>query len=242
MTHDISSYKTWNAPYTLLFWIILLLISQIPVIGLSVAFFFLNPELVSPDVANTLSQNGLFVSLATLLETPLILILGFLFIRLKKIPTKTYLGLESFTIKQLLYSLLTIIIFVVVLSFVMHQLGLNHGYEWFKSIWLSSSSKALLCFVVIFIAPLNEEFIYRGVLFTGLQQSKLGPIGAIIITAALWAIIHVQYQLVDIGVVFLGGLLLGYARHRTRSLYIPFIMHFTWNTLVTIIFLFRIYS
>ncbi|MBU0506549.1 MAG: type II CAAX endopeptidase family protein [bacterium] len=241
MKQDISSYKTWNAPYTLLFWIVLMLTTQIPVIVLSVVLFALNPDLLSADTTNTISQNGLLVSLATLLQTPFVLLLCVFFISLKKIPVKTYLALESFSLKQLLYSLFIITSFVLILSFTMYQLNLNHGFEWFKSIWFSSNSKALLCFVVIFIAPLNEELIYRGVLFTGLQQSKLGPIGAIVITAALWAIIHLQYQLIDIGVVFLGGLILGYARYLTRSLYIPFIMHIVWNAIVTAIFLYRIY-
>jgi uncharacterized protein len=42
--------------------------------------------------------------------------------------------------------------------------------------------------------PVMEEFIVRGFMFRGWSQSFLGPIGAITLTAAVWALIHTQYD------------------------------------------------
>ena len=40
--------------------------------------------------------------------------------------------------------------------------------------------------------PLMEEFIVRGFLFRGWSESRLGPIGAIFLTSAVWALNHTQ--------------------------------------------------
>lgn len=78
-------------------------------------------------------------------------------------------------------------------------------------------------------APLFEEAFFRGFLFSGLARSKLGPTGTIIVTAALWAVIHFQYGAYEVAQIFVLGLLLGVARHRTNSLIVPFVIHAAIN-------------
>ncbi len=43
-------------------------------------------------------------------------------------------------------------------------------------------------------APVFEEFVIRGFLFRGWSESFLGPIGAILLTSAVWAMDHTQYD------------------------------------------------
>jgi len=83
-------------------------------------------------------------------------------------------------------------------------------------------------------APLFEETFFRGFLFKGLEASFLGTVGAILVTALLWASIHVQYEIYEMSQIFVFGLLLGAARVRTGSLLAPFLAHAMANFLATL--------
>ncbi len=82
-------------------------------------------------------------------------------------------------------------------------------------------------------APLLEESFFRGFLFLGFQRGALGVWGAILATSALWTVIHVQYGAYGHGVIFASGLVLGYARHRTGSLWVAIVMHAAMNLVAT---------
>lgn len=83
-------------------------------------------------------------------------------------------------------------------------------------------------------APLVEEFMFRGALWRGWRASPLGLWGTLLLTSFLWAILHVQYPAVIIAYIFCLGLLLGYAREKSGSLWIPVGMHALNNGLATI--------
>ncbi len=83
-------------------------------------------------------------------------------------------------------------------------------------------------------APLVEEFMFRGALWRGWRASRLGLRGTLALTSFLWAILHVQYPLVIITYIFVLGLLFGFAREKTGSLWIPVWMHALNNGLATI--------
>jgi hypothetical protein len=91
-------------------------------------------------------------------------------------------------------------------------------------------SVVLLLLGIVLAGPLLEEMFMRGFLFDGLHHSRAGAPGAILITALLWALIHVQYDLIDVGAIFVAGVFLGLARLKTGSIYPPLAMHVLWNT------------
>ena len=79
------------------------------------------------------------------------------------------------------------------------------------------------------LGPIAEEFAFRGILMSALRRTAIGAYGAILVTAALWAAIHTQYELPVLALLFLDGIVLGLARHVTRSIYVPIAMHITGN-------------
>jgi membrane protease YdiL (CAAX protease family) len=79
------------------------------------------------------------------------------------------------------------------------------------------------------VAPITEEIVVRGFLFRGWSQSFLGPIGAIVLTSAIWALVHTQYNLFYQAEVFTTGLLLGYLRHRNGSTLLTVAIHAAIN-------------
>lgn len=89
---------------------------------------------------------------------------------------------------------------------------------------------ASLLSVSIF-APLFEEWLCRGLVLRGLL-SKMNPTGAICISAAFFAILHMNpWQAIP---AFLLGLLFGYVYYRTGSLKLTMLMHCVNNTFATL--------
>jgi membrane protease YdiL (CAAX protease family) len=92
----------------------------------------------------------------------------------------------------------------------------------------------LIYAAVVLAGPVFEEILFRGFLFKGLERSRLGARGAIIFTALLWSVIHVQYDFLDMFNVFALGIVLGAARASTGSTCLTIAMH-VLNNLVSMI-------
>lgn len=88
----------------------------------------------------------------------------------------------------------------------------------------------LLIFAFIVAAPVGEEVLFRGFLYRGFA-AKLGVPVAILVTSALWAILHIQYewffvvQIVTLG-VFFGGM-----RWKSGSTLLTILLHGLNNSL-----------
>jgi len=82
-----------------------------------------------------------------------------------------------------------------------------------------------------FLGPVVEELVFRGLLMRVLSNTRVGMAGAILITAALWSAIHVQYAPILLAIIFVDGITLGLARHFAKSLYVPIAMHVLGNLL-----------
>jgi membrane protease YdiL (CAAX protease family) len=78
-------------------------------------------------------------------------------------------------------------------------------------------------------APIAEEFIFRGFVFRGWSTTFLGPVGAIMLSSALFAVIHQQYVWYYIAGIFLIGVLFGYLRYRSGSTWLTVITHAFYN-------------
>lgn len=81
---------------------------------------------------------------------------------------------------------------------------------------------------VSIFAPFFEEWLCRGIVLRGLLK-KVGATWAIIISAAFFALIHMNlWQAVP---AFLMGLVFGYMYYKTGSLKLVMLMHFANNTM-----------
>ena len=88
---------------------------------------------------------------------------------------------------------------------------------------------ALRILAIGILGPIAEELVFRGFLMRILGRTRLGLAGAIVVTAAIWSLIHLQYAPLLLAIIFIDGLVLGAARHFTKSLYVPIIMHVLGN-------------
>lgn len=84
---------------------------------------------------------------------------------------------------------------------------------------------------VSIMAPLFEEWLCRGVILRGLLH-KMKPVWAIVISAAFFAVIHMNpWQAIP---AFMLGCLFGWVYYRTGSLKLTMLMHFTNNTMALV--------
>jgi membrane protease YdiL (CAAX protease family) len=83
-------------------------------------------------------------------------------------------------------------------------------------------------------APLSEELLFRGFLFSALAKTRLGLIGTSVLTAALWTSLHVGYSVFGLLEVFFIGLYLSWVLVRTGSLWATIFCHAVYNTVVLI--------
>ena len=69
-----------------------------------------------------------------------------------------------------------------------------HDLRPFKDM-LHSDAFWLMLTVIGIGAPLSEELLFRGFLFSGLAKSKLGLLGAGVLTSLLWTLLHLGYSI-----------------------------------------------
>ena len=84
----------------------------------------------------------------------------------------------------------------------------------------------LLLYVSI-LTPIVEEVVFRGFVLD-VASERYSDWFAIFISALLFAVVHVET--VSVINAFIGGLIYGYVRIRTGSLWPSIILHFLWNT------------
>ena len=78
-------------------------------------------------------------------------------------------------------------------------------------------------------APVSEELLFRGFLFPAIAKTRLGVLGATLLTSGSWAAIHF-YSPLGMLQVFVIGLLFSWILIRTGSLRVTILCHALYNT------------
>ncbi len=195
-----------------------------------------NPGIGEEQLKKALEQNGLLVSIATTatgILCPALIVLIAWFRR--GITVRDYLALTRPPYYRSLLGWLAFAAGLVAVSDgLTFLLGRDIVPEFMPEVYSTSKFPPLLWVAVLLMAPLFEEFFFRGFLFAGWSRSKLGVTGTIVLTSILWASIHLQYGYFYIAMIFVFGIFLGLARHRTRSLIVPIAIHGLMNLIATI--------
>lgn len=221
MVENITRKPVWGFWATLGFG---LLIGVVWIIFQSVAAIVVGKKLGL--TFNELEFNGLALAIATIASAFVAILLIFVFVKIREgASLQAYLAFNPITKKTLLAVLGIMIIFMVMMEFLSRFLGKDIVPEFMLEATQSIGWLPLLWFAVIIAAPLVEEIFFRGFLLEGFRHSFVGNAGAIVLTALLWAAIHIQYGWFEISLIFAMGLLFGYIRLRTGSIWSPIIMH-----------------
>ena len=179
--------------------------------------------------------NGLCLSLSTWVSSPACLALIILFVKLRKRwSICDYLALNRIPMRCLIQWALVLLAFVVVTDGLTWFLGRDIVPAVMVEAYRTADSVLLLWATLCVAAPVFEEVFFRGFIFRGLQASRLGNPGAVLITALAWSMMHLQYDIYQLSVVLAGGILLGIVRVRSNSTSLTIALHSLMNVIATI--------
>ena len=171
-----------------------------------------------------------------LLSVPLQVLFISWLLRRKSIDPVHSLGLNFFDRKAFIYAVILWILYFAFASLYGYVFEIempNDFFEYSKAVpvWMIS-------IVFIIGAPIAEELLFRGYLYSQLKNTKLGINGTIFLTSLLWTVLHAQYDIDILFSLFFLGLVLGYVRYKYNSVYLAIAIHSIHNIQATIYILF----
>ena len=175
-----------------------------------------------------IAGDGRALALTVIFGLPFVLLAMWLPIHLSRTPFSDYLALRWTSWQNLVIGILAMVFAVegwdILARATGHEVTAGFMGDIVKSatadgvLWL-----AALAFAVV--APLTEELLARGFLYRGWSESFLRVPGAIVLSSLVWTAMHVQYDLFFLGEVFSIGLVLGYMRYRSQSIWLTTVLH-----------------
>jgi membrane protease YdiL (CAAX protease family) len=227
---DEISGRPWGLWMTLVFSAFILALYSALQILVATAFVSLakteHPELDLEVYAKSLSSNGFCIAIMAVVSGLICIPLTLLFAKLRKnISVKNYIGFKEPQKREWVQWLLILAAFLFLsdgVSWLLHQPIVP---PFMADAYKTASSLPTLLFAIVVVAPIFEEIFFRGFLFQGIRNSRLGSMGAIGLTSLLWAVIHLQYDVYGMATVFALGLLFGIARLKTDSIHLLMVMH-----------------
>lgn len=205
---------------------------QILVLVALVILWTATGQKLAPEEIET---NGLLLALATLAGTPAALgAIWFFCTRRQGMSISEYLALWPVPKTTYVKCGLALVILIAVGDGMTKLLDKPVVPEFMVKAYETAGFLPILWLAVIVAAPLGEEVFFRGFLFRGIEHSRLGGTGAILISATGWAVIHLQYELFVILQLWVFGLVLGVVRLKTQSLYPAIFMHSLSNFIASV--------
>lgn len=205
------------------------LVALLATIGYWFAITPLQPD-VDLDHLDAILDSDLFLSVATcgigFVCTLTILLLA----RLRRgISVQEYLALRLPTGGSLLLWFGIAIVAMVAIDAVPVPAGMDTFMDSMIEEYRSADYLPLYWFAMVVAAPVSEELLFRGFLFRGWMDSRLRETGTVLLTSAIWSLMHVGYSLFELAVIFAYGIVLGYSRSRTGSLLTCTLIHVAIN-------------
>lgn len=181
---------------------------------------------------NELMFNGDLVAQEAIWSGAICTLLIVVTVRLwKRAHTRHFLGLRAPSWRQLALWLGVFVGLALVIE------GLAHWVPAFRTDFMEkvigSTSHLLWLYIGVgLMAPLFEEFLLRGLLFGSIRH-MVDEHGTVALTAGVFTLMHMQYDVAVMLLILPMGVVLGYARSRSGSIWVPVVLHMA-NNLVSV--------
>jgi uncharacterized protein len=175
-----------------------------------------------------IAGDGRALALTVICALPFVLAAIWLPVRLSRTPFSDYLALRWTSWQNLLIGIFAMAFAVEGWDLLSRATGHEVTAGFMGDIVQSARNDGVLWLAVLafaVVAPLTEELLARGFLYRGWSESFLRVPGAIVLSSLVWTAMHVQYDLFFLGEVFSIGLVLGYMRYRSQSLWLTTLLH-----------------
>ncbi len=143
-----------------------------------------------------------------------------------------YLALRRFSLRNFLIGVVAIAALVAVIDGYTSLVHSDRVTPFETDIFTSGRAEGWLTAVilaVVLVAPVGEEVLFRGFLFRGWVTPDWRGAVAVVVIPLLWAAMHLQYDWLGIGQVFLIGLVLSWIRWRSGSCLLTIALHVLVN-------------
>jgi len=180
---------------------------------------------------------GLTISLSVIMGLPAVLLAAWIAIRFSRTSFADYLALRWTSWQNFLIGAVSLAVLVGGWDLLSRSLGREVTPGFMGEVLRSAQDAGALWLLVVAFcvaAPISEEILARGFLYRGWSESRLGVVGAIILSSLAWTSLHLQYDWFFFGEIFSIGLLLGYLRYRSNSTWLTIVIHGLNNTAATI--------
>lgn len=187
-------------------------------------------------------EQGTVVSLSVLLCFILLTLLTYVIVALKVRHSRQlfeYLGFRRISVSQFLQGASLLTLFIVV-NEVLSQLFDRTPLDFVDPLFASTDAKWLLVMVIVVVAPIYEELVFRGLIWSAIAEQfdrRRGIIIASIVSSLLFAAIHTQYDLFEMGAIFILALIFCYVRVKSNSLLLPMLLHILNNGVAMLLYL-----
>jgi CAAX protease family protein len=180
---------------------------------------------------------GLTISLSVIMGLPAVMIACWIAIRPSRTPFADYLGLRWTSWKNVAIGVVSLVVLIGCWDLLSRALGREITSGFMGEVLKSARADGALWLLVLAFcvaAPMSEELFARGFLYRGWSESFLKPAGAIVLSSLAWTVLHIQYDWFFLGEVFSIGVLFGYLRYRTGSLWLTILLHGLNNLAATL--------
>jgi membrane protease YdiL (CAAX protease family) len=197
------------------------------------AIWSLNHQFAIPDASD--ETLGTVLGTVVLAVSALVLVIP---VKRRHYSLSDYFALNDIPRRDLAVGIAGLVALIVAFEAMERLLGIDAGSKSaiasYRAMKLAGTLPMLWLTAVI-VAPVTEELLFRGFLHRGWAPSRLGVFGTIILTSALWAAMHQQYDLSGILCVFSIGLLLGWIRQRSANTTLTILLHALNNTIAMVL-------
>jgi CAAX protease family protein len=227
-------WKFWGTVLWGLFIFAAMFAGQIAV----VAYFVLRRD--GPfDVAAAIHVvgGGLTISLSVIMGLPAVLAALWVAIRASRTPFAEYLALRWTSWGNFAIGVIALFVIVMGWDALSRATGRDIAPGFMVDVLKSARADGALWLLVLAFcvaAPVSEELFARGFLYRGWSESRLGPVGAILLSTLVWTALHLQYDWFFFGEVFSIGLLFGFLRYRANSTWLTVVLHCLNNLAATL--------
>ncbi len=217
--------------------VVFFFISQL--IGIYIAGKLVLPTAKSATVGDIFffgSNDGTIVSISIMIGCVLLVAISALVIRVRGGNLKQYLALRPFSLAVGMGMIGLLLIFMIGSQALTYMLD-KSPLAFVDPLYQSVSSVWLLIFAMVIVAPIYEELIFRGILWSAIAEQFTSPpdteyrgaIVASLVTSLIFAVIHLQYGIYEISTIVVLALLFCYARIKSGSLILPILLHIINN-------------
>jgi len=229
-----ENHKYYNPLWAIFFVVLTFEISTLPALYLLDAlggWVYQNPITVNMAYIGSVEMYPIRDNLVGFFAMPVAIFFILWRMKKRKIPLSE-LGSLEIQSKPLFLSIFLLAAFLLLEEFYFYVLGIEMPESFIE---FMLAEPILLGFIsVVVVAPIIEEFLFRGFLYSQLRRSFLRDWGAVAVSSLVWTAIHFQYEVGILFFLFLFGLFLGYFRIKYNSLLIPVALH-ALNNLIAFI-------